>query len=292
MDMPSVALIPATPLCDTRMSVVAVRARGMPVVVQQNVLGSVVCIVTRRKRMSNLGKLGVDIWDRRVEIRTAVVASNAVLLIRPAQQAHRPLRVVWHMAGDTRVLRHRAIAAKVRLPGYFVGCHGVCAGCPSRERIDLPGHGAGGIMAGKTHLRIRTVADQEVQRQLIDGLNMRVMTGSALNVTVDQRHFSRRIACLALPSQRRYQVDRIFDGQYQAEGMRTLEVGPEDVGGIHGSSHCDLAIDDGLAGRDGSVVAAQTQVAIGAQGRLSTFLVIGRTGVERIGCLLYTSPSP
>src|SRR5664280_2975591 len=105
-----------------RMSVVAVRARGMPVVVQQNVLGSVVCIVTRRKRMSHLGKLGVDIWDRRVEIRTAVVASNAVLLIRPAQQAHRPLRVVWHMAGDTRVLRHRAIAAKVRLPGYFVGC--------------------------------------------------------------------------------------------------------------------------------------------------------------------------
>jgi len=42
---------------------------------------------------------------------------------------------------------------------------------------------------------------------------MRVMTGSALDVTVDQLHFPQRIARLTLRNQRRYDVDRVFDGQ-------------------------------------------------------------------------------
>jgi len=103
------------------MSVVAVRAGRVPVVVQQDAFSRVVGIVSRRKRMSYLGKLSVHIGDRRIEVRTAVVASDAVLLIRLAQQAHRSLRIVWLMAGETGVGGDRAIAAQVRLHRYLVG---------------------------------------------------------------------------------------------------------------------------------------------------------------------------
>ena len=120
--IPSLALMPAMSFCEMRISggggndatgsdpcaVVAVHAGRMTVVVEQ-VLGGIVRIGRRRETDARP-------WARRTrqtrwrmahrrDVRAAVVAGNAILLILAAQQSRRPAGVMRRMAGNAGVLR-------------------------------------------------------------------------------------------------------------------------------------------------------------------------------------------
>ena len=159
--------------------------------------------------MPHLGELGVDICDGRIagfELPLWQAMQSCSFGSRSSRIGPCALCGAWQEM--TRVGGDRAIAAEVRLQRYFVGCHGVGAGRPTRQRVNLS---ADMVRVGSWQARhicaVRTVLHQEVQRDLIDGLNMRVMAGSALNVPVDQRDLAGRVAGFALRHQRRNDVD-------------------------------------------------------------------------------------
>ena len=77
----------------------------------------------------------------------------------------------------------------------------------------------------------------------------------------------------------------VFDGQLQAERMRALQVCSEHILSVHGAGHRDLPGNNRVADSDRSIVAAQTQITVGAQDRLLALLVIGGAGVDLIGGL-------
>ena len=165
--------------------VVAIGASGVPIVVQQHIFGCIVRILPRGKRMPCLGKLGKDVRNGGSKIGAAIVAACTVLLIRSVQQSCRSQRIMRSVAGDTSIAGHCTVAPEIRGQRHFVRRQKMCAGIPSRKRIDLVGYGPVRIVTGKTHLRIRAITHQKVLRRHVDGLNVRVVARGALDVPVD-----------------------------------------------------------------------------------------------------------
>src|SRR5271154_6235484 len=114
------------------MSVVAIYAGRMPIVVQQRVLGRIVGIRCCGERMPHLGSgiLGEDAGRRRRDIRAAIVTADAVLLILSTKQPRRSLSIVRGVAANACVLRHGWVASKIRLGRNLVLHQGMSARGP------------------------------------------------------------------------------------------------------------------------------------------------------------------
>ena len=166
----------------------------MPVIVQERA-SAASWIGRSREWMTDLGRsvFGEDAGGRRREIRSAVVAGNAVLLVLSAKQPRRPLRIVRRMARDARVLRYGGVTSYVRLRSNFILHEGVGAS-PNSRGGSLCRPFAGWVVTGQAHLAARTVADQEILRDQILCLHMGVMTRRALNIAIDQANRPGRIA--------------------------------------------------------------------------------------------------
>ena len=93
--------------------------------------------VSRGKGMADLGKLRKNVGGGGGEIRAAVVAGNAVLLVRAPQYPLRPGGVMRHVAGIASVLGYRRIAADVGLIGCLIGGRIVNAVAPSCQVVRL-----------------------------------------------------------------------------------------------------------------------------------------------------------
>jgi hypothetical protein len=75
-------------------------------------------------------------------------------------------------------------------------------------------------MTGKAHLARGTVANQELLRNFVDPLHMRIMATGAFDVSFYQFDSASRVGCLSLLNERGCKVWRVFDRQYQAERVR------------------------------------------------------------------------
>ena len=139
------------------------------------------------------------------------------------------------------------------------------AGGPVGQRVDLIAHLAGWIVAGKTHLAIRTVLDQEILRYQVAGLHVRIVARGALYVAFNQLYGAGGVSSMAVRRKRSDEVDIVLQGSDQAEGVRRLHVVAEHIAGIHGSASGERAVGDGSADRHGAVVATETLIAVGAQ---------------------------
>src|SRR5271157_2709957 len=93
--------------------------------------------------MADLGELRKNVGGGRREIRTTVVAGNAVLLVLSPQYSLRPSSVMRHVAAIASVLCDRPVAADVRLIGCLVGgpdrlAAAIClSGCPGSRACHL-----------------------------------------------------------------------------------------------------------------------------------------------------------
>ena len=92
---------------------------------------------------------------------------------------------------------------------------------PAGDAVGLARNDSIGIVAGlKADLAAGPIAHQEVQIDWIDRLHMRIATGRAFDVALDQLDLSGRVGGLTLRDQCRHQVGRIVNRQHQAERMR------------------------------------------------------------------------
>src|SRR5208282_711649 len=114
------------------MTVVTIHAGRMPVVIQQRSLTGVVRIRCCRERMPDLRRsvLGEDARRRGRDIRTPVVACDAILLVGSAKQSRRSLGIVRGVARYARILSHRVVASHVRLRRNLVLHEGMGTGGP------------------------------------------------------------------------------------------------------------------------------------------------------------------
>ncbi len=202
------------------MCIVAVHAGGMTVVVEQCAFGGIVRIGRGGKWMPDLGRgvLGkhIGVGRHRRDVRAAVVAGNAILLILPAQQPRRPAGVVRRMAGDAGIGSHRGVTSQQSLGRNLVGGQGMRAGGPIGQRVDLAADLPGGIVAGQAQLAAGTVLHQKILRDQVFGLHVRIVARRALDVSIDQLHRSSWVGglCRSPPARRpgRYCPSRATQG--------------------------------------------------------------------------------
>ena len=95
------------------MSVVAIDAGGMAIIVELSALGSIVRVGGRGKRMSDFGGsvLGEDTGRSGCNIGAAIVTGDAILLVLTAKKARGALSVVRRVAGNARVLRDSRVTS-------------------------------------------------------------------------------------------------------------------------------------------------------------------------------------
>ena len=142
--------------------------------------------------------LGEDAGRRGRDVRAPVVAGDAILLVGSAQQAGRSLRIVRRVARDASILRNRRVTPYIRLRRNLVLHHSMGTGGPIGNRVHCARHLPGRIVTSQTHLAVRTVAHQKILRDQILGLHVRVVTGGALNVAIDQANRPDRIPGFSL----------------------------------------------------------------------------------------------
>src|SRR5580704_18752586 len=97
------------------MTIVAVDAGGVAIVVEHHACGGIVRIDARGKRMADLREFGEYVRNSGRNIRSAAVAREAVLLVRRAQQTRGALAIVRRVAGEAGILANIAIAADAGL---------------------------------------------------------------------------------------------------------------------------------------------------------------------------------
>jgi hypothetical protein len=106
-----------------------------------------------------------------------------------------------------------------------------------------------------------TVTNQELLRNFVDPLLMRIMTARTFYVSSYQFHRACRIGCLSLLNQRGCKVWSVLDRQHQAEWVRRDKIGPEGIGTRHLSAGRNLAINCRLADGHGSIMTTQAKTA-------------------------------
>ena len=99
------------------------------------------------------------------------------------------------------------------------------AGGPAGDGIDPVAYISGGIVAGEAELSAGTILDQEIQREEIPGLHVRIVARGALDVSPDQLHGPGGVGCFVGCDKRSRQVDIVLEGQGQAERVCGLQVG-------------------------------------------------------------------
>ena len=275
------------------MRAVAVDARGVAVVVKQDVLVGIVLTGRAGHAGEGMPDLGrgvlrkhVGVGRHRRDVRAAVVAGNTILFILTAQQRRGPAGVVRRMAGDAGIGGHSGITAEEGLGRNLVaGGQGMHAGGPIGQRVDLSADLPAGIVAGQAQLTIGAVLHQKVLRYQVFGLHVRIVAGSAFDVAFDQLYRSGWVSGLAIGLERGDQAGIILQGQRQAERMRRLQV----AGGVvelvrraHLSVDGDGAIGHGLPDRHGAVMAAQAMIAVGAEGWLCALVLFGAAAIHRV----------
>lgn len=110
------------------------------------------------------------------------------------------------------------------------------------------------------------------------------MAGSAFNISQDQFDSARGIGGFALRNERGGKIDRVLQGQDKTERMGILQIRSQHIGRGHGTGHAYGAVNNRLARRNCAVVAAQTEAAVSAQGRLGvSCLRRGRAAVGSVG---------
>ena len=118
--------------------------------------------------------------------------------------------IVRHVAGGARVDPNCWIRADVPIGRDLVRRGLMNAAGESGEQVDLPLHHAIRIMAGETHLCVRTVAHKKILRDPVDALYVRTVATGAFDVAIDQLHSLCRVSGLALGDERCHQIGRIF----------------------------------------------------------------------------------
>ena len=187
------------------------------------------------------------------------------------------------MAGDAGIGSHGGVASDLGLKRDLGGGEGMRAGGPIGQGVDVAAHLPGRIVAGQAHLAIGTVSDQEILRDQVLGLHMRIMARGALDVASNQPYRSGRVGGLVARRQRGNQIDTILQRQREAERVRRLHVAVEDVSRVHRPLRGDLAIGYGVSDRHGSVMAAQASIAVGAEPGLPAAVPFGIAQVSCIG---------
>ena len=127
---------------------------------------------------------------------------------------------------------------------------------PVGEWVDLGADLARRIVAGQAQLAARAVLNQKILRDKILGLNVRVVAGDALHISLNELDAAGRIGGLPAGGQRSDKIDVVFERQGQAEWVRKLHVGAERVSRIHGAAHRDLAVGNRGAHGHRTVMAA------------------------------------
>ena len=102
----------------------------------------------------------------------------------------------------------------------LVGCVFVDATCPSGEYIQLALHHPIGIVAGETHLALRTLENEKILGDIVDALDVWIMATGALDAALHQLYRAGCICGCALRYERRHQVRLIFQRSLQAERVR------------------------------------------------------------------------
>src|SRR6516162_1342340 len=152
-------------------------------------------------------------------------------------------------------------------------------GQPLTERI-VPAIDRTGArsMAGKADRATGVVPHEEIARSFIDILVVRVMTATALDVTVNQ--LDRGVFCCAVRNKVRHEIGGVFERKLQAEGMRAFEMSAQHVGNL--SRHFQRADPNRLADGNRAVVTAQALRTVIAARRLNGRVLVRSTGVEGV----------
>ena len=233
--------------------------------------------------------VGRDLGD----VGSTVVTGDAVLLVHAAQLARRAAGIVRRVAGDAGVGANGGVTAQRGLRGDFAAGVGVDASGPSGERVDGSAELARRVMTSEAELAAGAVFHQEVQRNGVLPLHVRIVTGGALHVALDELYGMRRVCCLSAGGQGGDQMNDVLKGQCEANGVRGLETAAKDIGGIHRTLRHNFSVSGGLADCHCAVVAAQAHVACRSKDGLRRNVFLRGAAVERVhlgGELLIPEP--
>ena len=101
---------------------------------------------------SGIFQKNVCIVRHRRDVRTAVVACDAILLILSAQKARRTTGVMRSVAGVACIGSHGCVTAELGLRRNLACGKGMRAGGPVNQGIDQAAHRADRVMAGQAKL--------------------------------------------------------------------------------------------------------------------------------------------
>src|ERR671923_128743 len=149
---------------------------------------------------------------------------NTSLLIGAAKQPRGPTGVVRYVAREAGVLSDSGITADIRLNDGLVHGGRVNPGGPPGKVIDRARHSARRIVTSKTKLSIGTVTREKVLRDCVLSLHVRVVAGSAFNVSQDQFDRTGRIGGFSLGNQRAGKINRVFQRQHKTKRMGILQI--------------------------------------------------------------------
>src|ERR1700747_3250072 len=102
----------------------------MPILIQQCALLRIVHAAAGREGMPDLGKLSEHVGCRWRNVRSTVVARDAILLVRPAQQSRGARGIVRGMTRTASILRDGGIPSNRRLIRRLAGADRMRAGHP------------------------------------------------------------------------------------------------------------------------------------------------------------------
>src|SRR5215472_9357780 len=142
--------------------VVAVDASRVAIAVEQRLLSCIMRVLSRRKWVRLLLELGEDIGRSRRDIVASAMASDTILLVGCAKQAHLSACVVHGVTRRARVGGNRGVRSDVGLRRDSILRRFVNAAAPTCEGIHLAGDRAGWIMTGQAKGTARAIANQKV----------------------------------------------------------------------------------------------------------------------------------
>lgn len=152
---------------------------------------------------------------------------------------------------------------------------------PWHQRIGQIIDGArGSSVAGQAQGSGAIVAHEEVQGNLVNVLHMRVVATFAGHISAKKPDTFQRIRSLVALYQTIHQIRRILQ-RVKAERMGVLQVGAQNIAGVHLALHLNLAVGHRLAWGNGSIMATQAKAAGASQRRLLHGLIGGCAAAVR-----------